>query len=164
MKILLPLILLFLSSPPQTTPTITWPVPATVVPTGTVLGPTQLNATASANGQPVAGTFTYTPAAGVKLTNVGTVILNTVFVPTDNQHFTSAKASVPLVVVRTAVSTFPALCTTFSDLTFTCVATGPVTPVTSVVSFVEDWCATLDGPAKITCLMESLAPTSGATK
>jgi hypothetical protein len=119
----------FFQPPKQVTPIITWPVPATI-PTGTVLGPTQLNATASSNGVPVAGTFTYTPTAGVQLTNVGTVILNTVFVPTDNTHFTSAKASVPLVVVRTAVSTWPATCTSFSDLTFTCIATGPVTPVT----------------------------------
>ena len=128
------LILLALLLMPQrtivVTPTINWPVPATV-PTGTVLGPTQLNATAvDGSGKPVAGTFTYTPAAGVQFTNVGTVMLNTVFVPADNIHYTSAKASVPLVIVRTAVSTFPALCTTFSDLTFTCVATGPVTPVT----------------------------------
>jgi hypothetical protein len=127
--LILLLLFAFFQPPKQVTPTITWPVPATV-PTGTVLGPTQLNATASASGVPVAGTFTYTPAAGVQFTNVGTVILNTVFVPTDNVHFTSAKGSVPLVVVRTAVSTFPALCTNFSDLTFTCVATGPVTPVT----------------------------------
>lgn len=130
MKILFLAIFLFFAQPAkQVTPTITWPIPATV-PTGTKLGPTQLNATASANGGAVSGTFTYTPAAGVTFTNVGTVILNTVFVPTDNIHFTSAKASVPLVVVRTAVSTFPAICTTFSDLTFTCVPTGPVVPVT----------------------------------
>ncbi len=123
------LLAFFFQPPKPVTPTITWPTPATV-PTGTVLGPTQLNATASSAGVPVPGTFTYTPAAGVTFTNVGTVVLNTVFVPTDNVHFTSAKASVPLVVVRTAVSTWPAICTSFSDLTFTCVQNGPVTPVT----------------------------------
>src|SRR5437879_6472831 len=100
MKTILLTLLLFLGQPPkQITPTITWPVPATV-PTGTKLSATQLNATASVNGVAVAGTFTYTPAAGVTFTNVGTVMLNTVFIPTDNLHYTSATASVPLVVVR----------------------------------------------------------------
>ncbi len=129
MLILFLILAFFFQPPTPVTPTITWPTPATV-PTGTVLGPTQLNATATSSGVTVPGTFTYTPAAGVQFTNVGTVMLNTVFVPTDNKHFTSATASVPLVIVRTAVSTWPALCTSFSDLTFTCVATGPVTPVT----------------------------------
>jgi hypothetical protein len=128
MPILLFLFLAFFQPPKQVTPTIVWPVPATV-PTGTVLGPKQLNATATSNGSPIAGTFTYTPAAGVTFTNTGTVMLNTVFVPTDNTHFTSAKASVPLVVTRTPISTWPAICTSFSDLTFTCSQNGPATPV-----------------------------------
>src|SRR5204862_40378 len=42
----------------KVTPTITWPTPANLT-YGTVLGGTQLNATAS-----VPGTFVYTPASG----------------------------------------------------------------------------------------------------
>src|SRR6266850_256290 len=48
------------------TPLISWPAPASIV-YGTPLTDTQLNATAAANGAPVAGTFTYTPSPGTFL-------------------------------------------------------------------------------------------------
>jgi hypothetical protein len=111
--------------PPPMTPAITWPPPASLA-AGTPLSSTQLNATAS-----VAGTFAYTPLAGALLLPAGTYALNVVFTPTDTVHYTTATASVPLVVTRTAVSTFTALCTNWSDTTFSCTSTSAVTPVVS---------------------------------
>jgi hypothetical protein len=107
-----------------TTPTITWATPASV-PLGTALSATQLNASAS-----TAGTFVYTPNSGSIMSTAGTVTLSTVFTPTDTVHFTTAKASVPLTVTpKAAVSTFPAVCTTYSDGSFSCAQNGVATPV-----------------------------------
>ncbi|MCX6537561.1 MAG: hypothetical protein NT151_01305 [Acidobacteria bacterium] len=75
----------------RTTPTITWATPASVV-AGTVLGGTQLNATAN-----VQGTFAYSPAAGTVLT-AGTQTLSTTFTPTDTTNYATATATVTIVV------------------------------------------------------------------
>jgi hypothetical protein len=76
----------------KTTPTIiTWPTPS-VIPYGTPLSATQLNATAS-----VPGTFVYTPAAGDVLT-AGRHILSVTFTPKDTATYAIARASVALVV------------------------------------------------------------------
>ena len=75
----------------QTMPTISWPAPANI-PYGTPLSATQLNATAS-----VAGTFTYTPAAGAVL-SAGTQILSVTFTPTDTTDYTTATQTAQLVV------------------------------------------------------------------
>ena len=72
------------------TPAITWGTPA-AIPYGTALSSTQLNATAS-----VAGTFTYTPAAGTVL-KAGTQTLSAVFTPTD-RTYSAATATVQLTV------------------------------------------------------------------
>jgi hypothetical protein len=56
----------------------------------------QLDATAS-----VAGAFTYTPAAGIVLT-AGTHTLSVTFTPTDNADYTTATATVSLVVNQAA--------------------------------------------------------------
>jgi len=74
-------------------PVITWATPAPIV-YGTLLSATQLNATAN-----VAGTFTYTPAAGTKL-NAGSQTLSVLFTPTDTNNYETASASVTLVVQR----------------------------------------------------------------
>ncbi len=76
----------------QTTPVITWATPAPVV-VGTTLSTTQLNAAAN-----VAGTFVYTPAAGTVESTPGTVTLSTTFSPADPTDYTTATASVSLVV------------------------------------------------------------------
>jgi hypothetical protein len=78
----------------QTVPTITWATPASVV-SGTVLGATQLNATAS-----VAGAFSYAPVAGTALTS-GTTTLTATFTPTNTTSYTAATASVSLTVTST---------------------------------------------------------------
>ncbi|HZL29132.1 MAG TPA: MBG domain-containing protein [Acidobacteriaceae bacterium] len=75
----------------QATPVIAWANPADIT-YGTALSATQLNATAS-----VAGTFAYTPAIGATL-NAGTDTLGVVFTPTDAVDYTTASASVSIVV------------------------------------------------------------------
>lgn len=74
-----------------TTPTITWATPAAIT-YGTALSSAQLNATAS-----VPGTFAYSPASGTAL-GVGTQALKVTFTPTDTTSYTSATATVSLVV------------------------------------------------------------------
>ncbi len=81
----------------QVTPVITWANPA-VITYGTPLSGTQLNATAS-----VPGTFAYSPAAGAVL-NAGTQTLNVTFTPTDATNYTTATASVSLVVNKAGLT------------------------------------------------------------
>jgi hypothetical protein len=75
----------------KATPTITWltPDPSAY---GSALSAAQLNARAS-----VPGTFAYTPAAGTVLT-AGTQTLSATFNPTDTADYTTAQATVSLVV------------------------------------------------------------------
>jgi hypothetical protein len=61
------------------------------------LSDSQLNATAIFNGQPVAGTFTYTPEAGTVLP-VGTQNLQVVFTPTDTTNFAPVTANTTIRV------------------------------------------------------------------
>jgi uncharacterized protein YjiK len=75
----------------QATPTITWPTPAAII-YGTTLSSTQLDATAS-----VPGTFTYSPAAGTTPA-VGSDQISVTFTPTDGTDYTTATATVTLVV------------------------------------------------------------------
>ncbi len=79
------------TSPTKTTPTISWSTPAPIT-YGTVLGATQLDATAS-----VAGTPTYSPAAGTTPT-AGSQTLSVTFVPTDTADYNNASANVTLTV------------------------------------------------------------------
>jgi hypothetical protein len=81
-------------------PTITWNQPSSV-PQGTVLGPSELNASAD-----VPGTFTYTPAAGTVL-QPGTQTLNAAFTPQDQNKYAPAKVSRTINV--TGGSTSPTL-------------------------------------------------------
>ncbi len=75
----------------QTTPVITWPIPAAIT-YGTALGAGQLDASAT-----VAGTFTYSPSAGAVL-GAGNQTLSVTFTPTDSTDYTTATAQVTLVV------------------------------------------------------------------
>jgi hypothetical protein len=86
----------------QVTPILTWASPATIS-YGTPLSGVQLNASA-----PVAGTFTYSPAAGTVLT-VGTQMLSVTFSPTNATDYTGATANVSITVVKTTPTiTWPA--------------------------------------------------------
>ncbi len=80
-----------------TSPVITWNQPASV-PEGTVLGSTQLNASAS-----VPGSFTYTPAAGTTL-QAGTQTLSAVFTPQNQTEYAVTKASTTINVTTAAQS------------------------------------------------------------
>ena len=75
----------------EATPTITWSNPAGIT-YGTALSATQLNATAS-----VPGTLVYTPAAG-SIPTAGTDTLSVTFTPTDTTNYTTATATVQVIV------------------------------------------------------------------
>jgi len=97
---MLPLICLALfpsSLAAQTTPTITWAIPADIV-VGTVIGPAQLNATAS-----VPGTFEYIPDAGTTMFG-GAQSLFVLFHPTDSVTYTTAMKTVPINVLEGHIS------------------------------------------------------------
>jgi hypothetical protein len=73
------------------TPVITWAAPAAIT-AGTALSATQLNATAN-----VPGAMVYAPPAGTVLA-AGTYSLTATFTPADTVAYTSATATVTLVV------------------------------------------------------------------
>jgi hypothetical protein len=72
-------------------PLIVWAPPA-VIKVGTALSDVQLNATST-----TPGTFVYNPSVG-DVPVQGTVALTTTFTPTDEVHYTTATATVNLVV------------------------------------------------------------------
>ena len=86
----------------QATPVITWPTPAAIT-VGTALSNTQLDATASFGGASLPGTFQYTPGSGTVLA-AGTYTLSVLFTPTDTLDFTTATATVQIVVGNTGSS------------------------------------------------------------
>lgn len=67
-------------------PSLSWTQPAAIT-YGTALGAAQLNATATYNGNPVAGTFTYSPPAGSVLGVGAGQQLSATFVPTDTATY-----------------------------------------------------------------------------
>jgi len=75
----------------QATPAITWGTP-TAITYGTALSATQLNASTTP-----AGAFAYTPAAGTVLT-AGSHTLSVTYTPSDTTDYTTATATVTLVV------------------------------------------------------------------
>jgi hypothetical protein len=75
----------------QATPTITWAAPSAIE-QGTPLSTKQLDATAS-----VAGSFSYNPPAGTVL-NAGQRTLSVAFTPNDTTDYTTATATVQIVV------------------------------------------------------------------
>jgi hypothetical protein len=76
----------------KATPVLTWTAPSAIT-YGTALSATQLNATANLSG----GTFGYTPSAGTVLT-AGSQTLSVLYTPADTGDYTTATASVPLMV------------------------------------------------------------------
>ena len=110
----------------QDTPTINWSTPAAIT-YGTPLSATQLNATATFGGNSVAGTFTYTPSAGLVL-GPGTQTLSLTFTPTGN-NFVSATANVSLIVNNsTAGGNAPTVTgTVTSGTTPNAIAANPLT-------------------------------------
>src|SRR6185295_14489574 len=76
----------------KATPTITWPIPASIV-AGTPLDATQLNASAN-----VAGSFAYEPPSGTVL-SIGTHTLSATFTPADTVSYVSTITTVDITVV-----------------------------------------------------------------
>jgi len=93
-------------------PTLAWNPPAAIT-YGTALGATQLDATATYNSSPVAGTFTYTPPAGTVLHAGAGQALSATFVPTDTSSYAT-----PTSPVTTTLTVNPApLTITANDAT-----------------------------------------------
>jgi hypothetical protein len=139
----------------QATPTITWPAPA-VIPYGTALSATQLNASST-----VAGSFVYTPAAGT-MEAAGQHTLSVAFTPDDKEDYTAATAQVTLTVNQST----PALTITSSanpvlvanPTTFTAaVSSGASTP-TGTVNFMDG--ATLLGQGTLSSGVATLTTSS----
>jgi len=105
-------------------PSITWAAPAPIA-YGTPLGSAQLNAATT-----VAGSFVYSPPAGKVLT-VGQQTLKTTFTPSDTTTYTTATASVPLMVTLAT----PALSELGSSMNPS-FASSPVTFTVSVTATV----------------------------
>jgi hypothetical protein len=131
------------------TPVLRWSKPK-LLSFGTALGANQLDATAN-----IAGTFTYSPAAGTVL-GVGTRALSVTFTPTDTADYTSASASTQVQVRTTTTKsklTFPSSVpfTTQSSATFAVTVTprsgttAPTGTVTVSNGSVVVCTATLDG-------------------
>jgi hypothetical protein len=132
----------------KATPVINWPTPAAISPT-TPLSSVQLNATATFNGAPLAGTYFYTiPPSNAdahgKTLSPGTYTLKVVFTPTDTADFTTATATVQIVVGTTGstgISGSPAFasgdCCFFSQPTpYTITVTGSTVAPTGTVTVV----------------------------
>ena len=88
------------TTPQNTTPTITWNNPTDIF-YGTPLSSTQLDATAT-----VPGTFAYIPSAGTVL-NVGTQMLNVLFIPTDLVHYNITSKTVTIKVTAQDSKVYP---------------------------------------------------------
>jgi alpha-tubulin suppressor-like RCC1 family protein len=83
----------------QAIPQITWPAPDPI-PYGTALGPTQLAAAAHFGGQPLAGAFSYQPAAGTRLSVGAGQVLQVTFTPADTSTYATVSAQVQLTVTK----------------------------------------------------------------
>ncbi len=84
----------------KATPTINWSNPADIN-YGAALSATQLNATATFNANPVAGSFTYSPAAGTVLPAGDGQQLSTDFAPNDTTNFNSVLGTTAVINIKT---------------------------------------------------------------
>ena len=137
----------------KATPVITWPNPADIT-YGTALSATQLNATASSNGNPVAGSFTYTPAAGTVLSAGNNQALTADFVPTDTADFTSVPGTTAKINVLQAT---PLVTVTGGPFTYDGSAHAATITVTGVGG------ATVSGSSAVTYNGVATAPTNAGT-
>jgi CSLREA domain-containing protein len=81
------------------TPTLQWATPASITYGATLTG-AQLSATAANLGNPVAGTFAYTPALGTVL-SVGSHTLSATFIPNDTTDYKTPAGSVSTMITVT---------------------------------------------------------------
>jgi hypothetical protein len=87
----------------QATPSLTWANPADIT-SGTPLGKTQLDATAS-----VPGTFSYSPAAGTILSPGQGQVLSVTFTPTDTTDYTTVSARATVNVLEPTAKASPVI-------------------------------------------------------
>ena len=82
-------------------PAITWSTPADII-YGTPLNDTQLDATAldPISGNPVDGTFIYTPSSGTVLNAGQQQAMSTIFIPNDSVNYTKAYATALINVTK----------------------------------------------------------------
>ncbi len=118
----------------QPTTTITWNTPDAIT-YGTALDATQLDASAN-----VDGSFSYSPAAGGVL-NGGTQTLNVTFTPNDTTDYSTATASVQLVVnpatPTVTLSSSPTPDYYADNLTFTAVVQSSAGAPPGAVTFLD---------------------------
>jgi hypothetical protein len=88
----------------KATPIINWSNPADIT-YGTALSATQLNATATHNGNSVAGTFTYNPASGTVLNAGNNQNLHVDFTPSDTANYNNASKDVKINVLKASSTT-----------------------------------------------------------
>ena len=81
----------------KATPAITWPGSGSTLEYGTPLSSSELNATASASGVNVPGTFVYNPGLGAILP-AGTDKVTVTFTPTDSKDYTTSTATLSIQV------------------------------------------------------------------
>lgn len=134
----------------QQVPVITWATPAPIV-YGTPLGAAQLDASSA-----VAGTYTYTPAAGTILA-VGSQTLNVSFAPTDTTDYTPATGSVTLTVAPGT----PTITVTVSPNPI--LLTAPVTITASLPSYASAETGTMTFYAGTTVLGTATVSGGSAT-
>ncbi|MBO9662615.1 kelch repeat-containing protein [Dokdonella sp.] len=93
------------------TPILTWAMPAPII-YGTALGASQLNASASFQGNSIVGTFTYTPSAGTLLNAGAGQTLSVEFAPADTVNYANASTTTTITVepasTTSSVSASPA--------------------------------------------------------
>jgi hypothetical protein len=126
----------------KATPVINWPTPD-AIPAGTPLSRIQLDATATFQGSPLPGRFTYTPPAGTVL-SPGVHTLSVLFTPSNGRDFTTATATVQIQVgdigsfSLTGAPVFSTGdCCFFSQPTpYTITVTGTTAPPTGTVEVV----------------------------
>jgi len=105
-------------------PAISWPTPS-AIPYFTPISATQLNATANA-----AGTFTYTPEAGTVLP-LGPQTLSVSFSPANPTNYTSATASVGIMVNPAPVASLSTTSVAFGSTTMGTASTSQYITLTN---------------------------------
>jgi hypothetical protein len=141
----------------KATPTLAWATPAAIT-TSTALGGTQLDATATGvAANALAGTFAYTPAAGMML-SVGAHVLSTTFTPSDTVDYNTASAQVtiqvnysPIAIASVSPNTTPL---TMSPLPIAITGTG----------FTSTSVAEVNGTAVATTVQSATALTATVPK
>jgi hypothetical protein len=119
--------------------TLAWATPAAIY-YGTPLSATQLDATATYNGNAVPGTFTYTPPAGT-IEPVGNNTLSATFTPTSTTNYTGGTITTQIQVLQdtttTTLTSFPNPSNFNQSVAFTATVVGNAAAPTGTVTFYD---------------------------